>query len=143
MASGFSGGCLCGAVRYQSNMASDRGGHCHCTDCRKSSGTGHSSHLMLPAAAFSVTGKLTGYVKSADSGNLVTRYFCPACGAPVYSTNAAIADLVFVRASSLDDPEVFTAGMIVYASRAPSWDVMDAALPAFPEMPPGAPAKGR
>ena len=47
--------------------------------------------------------------------------------------------MVFPRASSLDDPEVATPQMIVYASRAPSWDRMDPALPAFPEMPEAGP----
>jgi hypothetical protein len=142
MSKAFSGGCLCGAVRYESSTPPQFGGHCHCVDCRKSSGSGHCSHLILPAATVNMTGKLTGYDKPADSGNMVTRYFCPTCGAPVYSTNSATPDLIYLRASSLDDPEVFTAGMIVYASRAPSWDVMDESLPAFPEMPPNAPTQG-
>ena len=43
--------------------------------------------------------------------------------------------LVFVRASSLDDPEVFKPQMVVYTTRAASWDHMDATLPTFPAMP--------
>ena len=45
------------------------------------------------------------------------------------------SEAALVRASSLDDPEVFQPGMIVYASRKPTWDHMDPALPAFAEMP--------
>jgi hypothetical protein len=50
---------------------------------------------------------------------------------------------VFVRASSLDDPERFIPGMIVYASRAPSWALLDPELASFSEMPPASqqPAK--
>ena len=44
--------------------------------------------------------------------------------------------LVFVRASSLDDPEVFQPELVVYTKRAPSWDRVDAKLPAFEGMPP-------
>ena len=51
MTSGFSGGCLCGAVRYESSAEPMFAGHCQCTDCRKTSGTGHSSHLAVPRAA--------------------------------------------------------------------------------------------
>jgi hypothetical protein len=47
--------------------------------------------------------------------------------------------MIFLRASGLDDPEVFKPGVVVYASRAPSWDHMDANLPAFAEMPKGKP----
>jgi hypothetical protein len=46
-------------------------------------------------------------------------------------------DMVFLRASALDDPEIARPEMVVYASRAPSWDITDPALPHFPEMPPG------
>ena len=46
--------------------------------------------------------------------------------------------MMFVRASSLDDPEVFKPQMIVYTSRAPSWDHMDGDLTAFEQMPPPA-----
>lgn len=138
---GFTGGCLCGAVRYESTADAMFSGHCHCVDCRKSSGAGHCAHLGVPAAAISFSGETSAYARAADSGNEVTRRFCPNCGAAVYSTNAAMAGMVFVRASSLDDPEAFKPQMIVYASRAPSWDVMDSNLPSFAEMPPQGPPK--
>jgi hypothetical protein len=50
-------------------------------------------------------------------------------------------DMVFPRASSLDDPEIAKPQMVVYASRAPSWDHVDPELPAFPTMPEGGPHK--
>jgi hypothetical protein len=66
---------------------------------------------------------------------MVTRYFCPECGSAIYSRNAAMPGLVFLRASSLDDPEVFRPQMVVYTDRAASWDRMDPALPGFARMP--------
>lgn len=136
--SNFTGGCLCGAVRYESACAPLGGGHCYCRDCRRSSGTSHCSHLVVPRAAVALTGDVATYDRAADSGNLVTRAFCPRCGSPVYSTNAANPDALFIRVSSLDDPEAFTPQMIVYASRAPSWADLAPALPTFPEMAPPA-----
>jgi hypothetical protein len=130
----ISGGCLCGGVRYECGEEVG-GGHCHCKDCRRSSGTGHSSHMIVPEQAFSVTGQVTRFDKPADSGNIVTRAFCPSCGSPIYSVNAGMPGIVFVRASSLDDPEVFKPQMVVYTDRAASWDVMDKSLPAFALMP--------
>ncbi|MFN3511453.1 MAG: GFA family protein [Phenylobacterium sp.] len=135
----FSGGCLCGKVRYTCEGEPLMGGHCHCVDCRKSSGSGHCSHLVVPADSVKIEGAVATYVSPADSGNLVSRAFCPTCGAPVYSTNAAMPGQIFLRASSLDDPEVFTPTMVVYASRAPSWDRIEGGLPTFHEMPPGGP----
>ncbi len=136
---GFTGGCLCGAVRYTSTADPALCGHCHCDDCRRSSGTGHCTHLILPAAALSLTGELRFYDRPADSGNLISRGFCPVCGAAVLSRNSAMPDMVFPRASSLDDPEVAKPQMVVYASRAPSWDRLDPSLPSFAAMPEGGP----
>jgi hypothetical protein len=130
----ITGGCLCGKVRYQAQEEAG-GGHCHCIDCRKASGTGHASHMIVAQPAFKVTGEVRFFDKPADSGNMVSRGFCPHCGSAIYSTNNGMPGLVFVRASSLDDPEVFKPQMVVYTDRAASRDHMDASLPSFPAMP--------
>lgn len=134
MSEGFSGGCLCGAVRFESSVDPRVVGHCHCVDCRKSSGTGHCTHVVIPEKAFSVTGEVRFFDKPADSGNMISRGFCPTCGSPVYSRNSGMPGVVFPRASVLDDPDILTPNMIVYASRAPAWDHMDSQLPSSPEM---------
>lgn len=84
-----------------------------------------------------MSGEIKGFDKPADSGNLVTRYFCPTCGAPMFSRNAGMPGMMFIRASTLDDVEVFKPQMHVYASRAPSWDRPDDDETAFDKMPPG------
>ena len=137
----LTGGCLCEAVRYESDAAPMVTGHCQCIDCRKSSGSGHRTHVALPEDGFRLSGEVRFYDRPADSGNMVSRGFCPDCGAPILSRNAAMPGMVFVRASSLDDPDLVTPQMTVYSSRAAAWDHMDPALPAFPEMPPGGPEK--
>lgn len=136
---GFTGGCLCGAVRFKCTEDPQLVGHCHCVDCRKSSGTGHCTHLVVPETAFSVVGAVTFYDRAADSGNVVSRGFCGTCGSPIYSRNSAMPGVVFPRASVLDNPEVLKPQMIVYASRAPAWDHMDPTLPSFAVMPDGGP----
>ncbi len=128
----FSGGCLCGAVRYDASTDPAFAGHCHCEDCRRASGTGHGSHLGVPEPALAVTGEVKCFDKAADSGNEVSRGFCPTYGSAVFSRNSG---MLFVGASSLDDPEVFRPQMIVYTKRAPSWDYMDTSLPSFDGMP--------
>ncbi|MDX2317609.1 MAG: GFA family protein [Hyphomicrobiaceae bacterium] len=135
MAEAFSGDCLCGAVHYQSAVAPQFIGQCHCVDCRKTSGTDHGTHLVVPEDGFSVSGEIKFYDHPADSGNIVSRGFCPECGSAIYSKNSAMAGMVFVRASSLDDLEIAKPQMIVYTSRAPSWSLLDTSVPNFPEMP--------
>lgn len=138
MSASFEGGCLCGAVRYTCESEPVVAGHCHCIDCRRLSGTGHCSHLGVPSEAVTITGAVSEYDRPSDAGNMISRAFCPTCGAPVYSTNSQMAGMHFIRASSLDDPEVFKPQLVVYTSRAPSWDHVDDSLPAFEEMPPPA-----
>lgn len=137
MSQSFTGRCLCGAVSYSCSAEPMMAGHCHCEDCRRSSGSGHSSHLAVPDMAVTLTGEVKGYARAADSGNMVTRYFCPNCGSALYSTNSAMPGMMFLRASTLDDLEVFKPQMHVYASRAASWDARQEDLPAFDVMPPG------
>lgn len=139
MTQGFSGGCLCGAVSYRSSVDPQLVAHCHCVDCRKSSGTGHGTHIVIPAEALSVSGEVKFYDHPADSGNVVSRGFCPTCGSAIYSTNSGMPGMAFPRASSLDDPEIAKPQLVVYASRAASWDYVDPGLPSHAEMPEGGP----
>lgn len=139
MTKSLKGGCLCGAVAYEASGEPAIVGHCHCVDCRKTSGAGHATHIAISEKAVRVTGALASYARPADSGNIVERYSCQTCASPIYSTNSGTPGMIFLRASSLDDPDRITPQMIVYASRAPKWDVMDPALPSFAEMPEGGP----
>lgn len=129
------GGCLCGNVRYEFEGVLIAV-HCHCTDCRKSSGTSHCTHVGTSEKTFTINGDVECFDKPADSGNTVRRNFCPSCGSPIYSTNAGMPGMVAVRAGSLDDPEAFKPGAVVYTKRELSWSVIDAALPRFENLPP-------
>jgi len=137
----FSGGCLCSAVRYEAKSEPQIMGDCFCLDCRKTSGTAHCSHMVMPKPEVKITGEVSRFDKPADSGNIVTRCFCPNCGAQVYSLNSAMEDLVFIRASSLDDPEIYVPQMTVYTSRAPSWGKIDPGTTTFEAMPPSMPGE--
>lgn len=135
MADTFSGGCECGAIRYRCSAVPLMAGHCHCRSCQRSSGTGHTSHLMVPRAAVTVTGEPAWYARAADSGNTVRRAFCPQCGASLYGETSGFPDILVLRAGSLDDPEVFRPAARLYAADAPAWDHMDPALRSFTKMP--------
>lgn len=129
------GGCLCGQARYLCDGEPMVTGHCYCRDCRRASGTAHCTHVMISDAGFHSEGEVRFYARPADSGHIVRRGFCPICGSHLYSTNDASPGMVFLRASSLDDPDAVTPQMSVYASRAPAWDAPPSHLPMFAEMP--------
>ena len=91
--------------------------------------------MAVPEAGLKLTGPLSEYTRPGDSGNPVTRSFCPTCGSGIVSKGAR-PGVVMLKAGTLDDPEQFKPMATVYASRAPSWDKPREGLPAFPEMPP-------
>ena len=135
MAAKITGGCLCGQIKIEIAAEPVMAVHCHCTDCQKTSGSGHTEHLLFPKAATKISGKVSEYRSKADSGNTKTGAFCPNCGSPVYGTSSGFPDMLTVRAGTLDDPGIFRPQMAVYAVRRPKWDYMDPALPSVDRMP--------
>ena len=127
----LTGSCLCEAVRWTARAQPLFPGHCHCSDCRKTSGTGHMSLFGMPAAAFEVQGEVRFFAKPAASGNVVRRGFCPTCGSFVYSTNDAMPDLRFLSVNSMDEPERFAPSLVVWSKRQLSWDQHAGDLPRF------------
>ena len=139
MTTTLTGNCLCGQVRFSSEGGAQMAAHCHCMDCRKASGAGRCTHVVVAEAGFMLTGPVRRFDKPADSGAIVTRVFCETCGSPICSMNERMPGMVFIRAGALDDPDAVTPGMTVYASRAPRWDRTDNTVPRFEVMPPDMP----
>ncbi|SFP83099.1 Uncharacterized conserved protein [Variovorax sp. OK605] len=136
MSQTYTGGCACGAIRYEISGEPIVQNHCQCRDCQHKSGTGHGSYLTFPRGGVKHSGQATLWDLAGDSGNTKTRAFCPACGSPVYMTFAAMPDIFTVHAASLDDAARFQPQLVTYAVRAHAWDLLDPALPKFDRMPP-------
>jgi hypothetical protein len=92
--------------------------------------------MGVPKPAVTISGETTVYQAPTDAGNTVSRHFCPICGSPIFSTNSAMPDLLFLRASCLDDLQEFQPGVVVYTKSRPSWDHVGQGLPEFEAMPP-------
>jgi hypothetical protein len=129
------GGCACGAVRYECSADPIMAVNCYCTDCQHSTGTAMASVLLVPKAAVKLTGALKHYEVTSDSGNKVSRGFCPNCGSPILSSMTAMADFVGLKAGSLDDRAQFKPMMQVYMKSAPPWAPVREDLPKFGKQP--------
>lgn len=138
----LTGGCLCGAVRYEIAAEPIMAGFCHCLSCQKLSGAGRAMQVLVPKAALSIQGQTSAYRWTADSGNTVTTRFCPNCGSPLFGESNGMANAVAVRAVSLDDPSAVSPQMTVFTKRAQPWDHVETSLPTFPAMPPMPPIQG-
>lgn len=133
----WTGGCLCGAVRYRVDADPLTGVACHCRDCQYVSGGAEADIVVMPRAAFTkLSGEETVYRSTAASGSAVWRSFCPVCGTPLFSGGESKPDLLFIRAGSFDDPAAFKRQIHIWTASAPPWHLMEPGLPAFPGNPP-------
>jgi hypothetical protein len=96
------GGCQCGALRYEITQEPQMIYACHCSDCQSITSSAFSMALVLPAKAFRLTaGEPQVIQRTADSGRVTNFWFCPKCSSWIF---AGRPDLVRnVRAGSLDD----------------------------------------
>jgi hypothetical protein len=125
----WSGGCACGAIRYECTAEPLFAANCHCRDCQRESGSGFIPVLGVPAHAFRVTrGEPRGFTVTADSGQPTARFFCAECGSPLFGRPGVAPDMVTIRAGSLDEPGAFQPTENLYVSRAQPWDRLDPAL---------------
>jgi hypothetical protein len=137
MSTAYTGGCACGAIRYEISDEPIAQVNCQCRDCQRKSGTGHGSYLTFPdKGKVKLAGEGKHWDMVGDSGNGKTRAFCPTCGSPVYVLFAANPDCFTIHAASLDDPGRYRPQMITYRMRGHVWDQVDPALPKFAKMPP-------
>lgn len=137
MAGPYTGGCACGAIRYEARNEPLVGVHCQCRDCQRRSGAGHSSYLTFDRRAdVTITGEARTWRVAGDSGKDKLYAFCPACGVPLYVTFPDQPEVTAIHAGSLDEPARFQPQIVTYAVRALAWDGLDPALPAFERMPP-------
>ncbi len=132
----MSGGCLCGAVRYEIDAAPLFAAHCSCRDCQKASGAGHATVFGVAEGAMALTGALQTFTCTGDSGLPVTRHFCPTCGGRIFTSGDSAGPVRIVQAGSLDDPGRIVPAMAIYRKDAAPWDHLDPALPAFDGLPP-------
>jgi hypothetical protein len=138
MSKPYTGGCACGALRYEARSEPIFQNHCQCHECQKRSGTGHSSYLTFGGRAdVTITGDATIWKVAGDTGAEKIHAFCPTCGTPVYLTFVATPNNIAVHATSLDDPARFKPQAVTYNIRGHAWDTIDRSLQVFETMPPG------
>jgi hypothetical protein len=132
----ISGGCLCGAVRYESSAAPLITRVCWCRLCQYLGAGSGTVNVCFQTGSFAVRGTTSDYVSIADSGNVLHRRFCPACGTPLFSAAESRPHLVFARAGTLDDPEIARPAMTIWTATAPTWACIADHLPRVERQPP-------
>jgi hypothetical protein len=136
MSASLRGSCLCGAVTFEVDPPFQKMIHCHCSRCRKGTGTGHATNLIVPP----------GHVRWLTGESQITRYelptaksfgkwFCSRCGAPLPRLTRTGKWMV-IPAGSLDDaPPMAPTDHLFWESRAP-WACDSGGLPTHVDYPP-------
>jgi hypothetical protein len=130
------GTCLCGGVRFELDLPFLRANHCHCSRCRKHSGTFGLTQGRVPREAFRlVAGEELIRVYRPDGG--AVKAFCAECGSSLFGGNWPDGPEISIRLGSLDgDPEIRPQYHSFVDSRA-VWDELPGdGLPRYPEAPP-------
>jgi hypothetical protein len=129
------GGCLCGAVTFEIQPPFPRMVHCHCSRCRRSTGTGHATNLYVePSQLRWIAGESSISRYELPSAKSFGKWFCRQCGSPLPRPTRSGKVLV-VPAGSLDVVAVAPSAHIFWESRAP-WACASGSLPTHADYPP-------
>jgi len=123
----LNGRCLCGTVNFRITGKPMSTRVCWCKDCQHISANG-TVNMLFAADAFTFTGTVSEYTKSADSGNQLTRQFCPTCGTQLFGLSSARPQMRVVRVGNLDNPSLAPPSVNIWTSSAPQWACLDTAL---------------
>jgi hypothetical protein len=126
------GGCLCGAVRYELTGAPVWAHHCHCSRCRRITGSAFASNLFAARDALRYT-RGESHLRSykVPEAERFTHVFCDVCGSSLPFVNESLG-LVGIPMGSLDgDPGIAPRAHIFVDSKAPWFTITDR-LPQHP-----------
>jgi hypothetical protein len=134
----FTGGCACGAVRYECTAEPVAMLNCHCRTCQKITGGAYVPVVVVQSTAFRVTrGEIRYHFTDRVKGVPHKRGFCSDCGSRLTGAESETpSSTIGLTASSLDDSSWFRPQYDIFTSHAQPWDVMDPKLPKHRHYPP-------
>ena len=134
----LTGGCLCGAVRFEVTEPLVSSGYCHCTRCQRRTGTAASPGARIAPGSLRV---LAGeeHIKAYEPEDGFAKVFCSACGSALWSRSQEDPDIFSIRLGAFDDDPGIRPTYRQFVAYAAPWEPLpDDGLPRHDErMPPG------
>jgi hypothetical protein len=128
----LTGGCNCGAVRFELTETPVRAGYCHCTRCQRRTGTAASSSAIANSGTFRIVSG-EDHVRRWNAGDGADKAFCGTCGSALFGQHPESPEFINVRMGSFDsDPGVRPMGRLHVASAAVWEPIPDDGLPRLP-----------
>lgn len=112
----IAGGCLCGAIRYETEAQPINIRACHCRICQKATGAPYYARVMAPLDQVKVMGDVGWFASSSD----VRRGFCRNCGTTLFTERAA-SNAMGLTMGSLDEPARFAPTDHIWLSSKQPW----------------------
>jgi len=132
----ITGGCLCGAVRYEIEGKPFRTANCHCDDCRKATGSAYATNLFFKEEQITLLkGVLKKFEHVADSGSAMMKEFCGHCGSQIFGSGTNRPGSKNVKVGSIDDPSFVRPEVNLYTDHALECSYIDGTLDNFRGMP--------
>ena len=113
--------CSCGQLKITVEGEPIRISMCHCLDCQRRTGSVFGAQAWFPREKTEIEGAASRFLRTADSGNQITYFFCATCGATVYYEPDAWADATAVPIGAFADPDFPAPRVSVYEARKHSW----------------------
>jgi hypothetical protein len=136
----LTGGCQCGAVRYEIAGAPLATYVCHCRECRKQSASAFGISVTVRTSDLHLRrGTVKSWTRGTDSGRRLKCVFCPECGSRLWHEGEPKSPTVSVKGGSLDEAVDLGQAQHIWISRKLPGVVIPADRPQFPEEPPRSP----
>jgi hypothetical protein len=127
----YKGSCLCRAIQYEIDGELGYFGYCHCTSCRKASGSAHAANAPVRRSEFRLVSG-AAEIREFESSAGKTRAFCSRCGSPIYAVLQANMDIIRIRLGTLDTPFAGRPKAHTWVTDKAAWEPIDDGLPQFP-----------
>lgn len=129
----ITGGCHCGAVRYEADGAPLHHALCHCSDCRRSAGAPMVGWIAFAADQVRLTQGETAVYAGSEHGR---RHFCIQCGTGLFYLNSEmLPGIVDIQSATLDEAEAHAPGAHIQVAERLPWMTHIADLPEFERFP--------
>jgi len=136
----LTGGCQCGAVRYEVAAAPTEICVCHCRKCRKQSSSAFGISVFVRRGDFTLTqGRVKSWTRDTNSGRRLSCRFCPDCGTRLWHEREGVTDpdgIVSVKGGSLDHAIDLSGATHYWVSRKLPGVVIPGGATCFAEEPP-------
>lgn len=130
----ITGGCHCGAIRYEVEGDAMNHALCHCIDCRRHSGAPMVGWTMYRQSEVKVTKGSPKIYKSSPDGR---RHFCPDCGTGLFYINdVMLPGIIDIQSATYDDPNAVPAQAHIQVADRIGWMEHAHELPEFERFPP-------